>query len=345
MAQTQLTLDYDSMLSTTFFKVRRKMYDTVYLSNVFFNWLHRQGRKRLEDGGERIQVPIRVGKNSTAGSYSTYEILDTTPQDNVTSSFAQWRQNAVSITIARIEERKNSGESKFLSLLAEKIEDAEMSLQDEVSRQLFAFSAGNGGKDMTGLPAIISDDATAGTLQEISRVTNSGWRHKQADSSATTTKAFKDELRNMYNQCSRAAGGGPDMVLFTQTAYEHYESALDDHHRYTNSAMADLGFDNLRLKGATTFWDERVPDSANGELSEADGGSPTEETAYFINSKFMEFVVDSQTDFITTPFQRPENQDARTAQILLYGNLVTTNPRKQGLLASIQSAALTASTG
>lgn len=103
MAQTQLTLDYDSMLSTTFFKVRRKMYDTVYLSNVFFNWLHRQGRKRLEDGGERIQVPIRVGKNSTAGSYSTYEILDTTPQDNVTSSFAQWRQNAVSITIARIE--------------------------------------------------------------------------------------------------------------------------------------------------------------------------------------------------------------------------------------------------
>ena len=83
--------------------------------------------------------------------------------------------------------------------------------------------------------------------------------------------------------------------------------------------MADLGFDNLRLKGALMSWDERVIDSANGELSDTDGGSPTEETVYFINSRFFELVVDAQTDFITTPFMRPENQDAKVAQVLFYG--------------------------
>lgn len=338
---TQLTLDYDSILTTTLFNVRKRMYDQVFKTNVFFNWLHQQGRKRLEDGGERIQVPIRVGKNTTAGSYSKYDLLDTTPQDNVTSSFANWKQLSVSITISRLEERQNSGMHRIMSLFGEKVMDAELSLQDEVSRQLFAFTSGNGGKDLTGIPQIISDDATAGTLQSISRVSNSYWRHQQVDSSATTSAAFLKECRNMWNRCSKGPGGGPDMVLATQVAYEHYEGALDVNHRYVNQAMADIGFDNIRLKGAQVYWDERVPDSANGELSSADGGSPTEETMYFINSQFLDFVVDKETDFITTPFQRPENQDARTAQILFYGELVTTNPRKLGLLASIQAAALT----
>jgi hypothetical protein len=321
------------------------MYDQVMLTNVFFNWLHQKGRKRLEDGGERIRVPIRIGKNSTAGSYSKYEVLDTTPQDNVSASFANWKQLSVSIAISRLEERQNSGVHRILSLFGEKMEDAELSLRDEFSRQLFALSVGNSSKDLTGLPVIISDDATAGTLQSRSRVNDSFWRHQQADSSATTTKAYKDELRNMYNRCSKGPGGGPDMALFDQTSYEHYESALDDHHRYTNDAMANLGFDNVRLKGAMATWDERVPDMANGELSEADGGSPTEGSVFFINSKNFELIADLETDFINTPFVRPQDQDARVAQILFYGEVVTNNPRKNGLLASIQTAALTASTG
>ena len=338
---TQLTLDYDSILTTTLFNVRKRMYDQIFKRNVVWNLLHANGRKRLEDGGERIQVPIRVGKNTTAKSYSKYETLDTTPQDNVTSSFANWKQLSVSITIARIEERMNSGMHRIMSLFSEKVEDAQLSLQDEVSRQLFAFSAGNGGKDITGIPAIITDDEAAGTLQGISRVSNTFWRHQRVDSSATTNVAFLKELRNMWNRTSKGPGGGADVVVATQVAYEHYEGALDVNHRYVNQSMADIGFDNIRLKGAQVYWDERVPDSANQELSAADGGSPTEETMYFLNTDFFEFVVDRETDFISTPFTRPENQDARTAQILMYGQLVTTNPRKLGVLASIQSAALT----
>lgn len=338
---TQLTLDYDSILTTTLFNVRKRMYDQVFLKNVFFNLMHANGRKRLEDGGERIQVPIRIGKNTTAKSYSKYDLLDTTPQDNVTSSFANWKQVSVSITIARIEERQNSGMSKIMSLFGEKVEDAQLSLQDEVSRQLWAITTGNGGKDITGLPAIIADNPAAGTLQSISRVTNSLWRNKSTDSSATTAAAFLKECRTMWNNCSKGTGGGPDVVIATQTAYEHYEGALDANHRYVNQAMADIGFDNIRLKGAQVYWDERVPDSENQVQATVDGGSPSAETMYFLNTEFLEFIVDRETDFINTPFVRPENADARTAQILLYGQLVTTNPRKLGVLASIQSAALT----
>lgn len=55
----------------------------------------------------------------------------------------------------------------------------------------------------------------------------------------------------------------------------------------------------------------------------------------FLNLDFLELVIDSQTDFITTPFVRPENQDAKVAQILFMGNLTCSNRRKQGMIYGI----------
>ena len=346
MAVTSLTLNYDSILTTTLFEVRGILYDQIFKSNVFFNWLHQNGRKRLVNGGERIQVALQTGTNSTVKSYSGYELLDTTPQDNLNSAFYTWKQISGSVAINRIEERKNSGRAEILGLLQQKVNELQLSMADEVSRQVLgSFTAGNGGKDLTPLPLIISNTPSTTTVGSVSGVAETYWRNQQTASGATTTKAYKDELRNVWNDCSKGPGGGPDFCLATQVAYEHYESALDDHSRHTDTAMADLGFDNIRLKGALMAWDERVVDSANSQLSSTDGGSPTEETVYFVNSRFMELVVDSQTDFITTPFMRPENQDAKVAQVLFYGELTTNNRRKLGVLDSIQSAALTASTG
>lgn len=288
-------------------------------------------RRRREVGGK------------LAYGNTTDDVLDTTPQDNVTSAFYNWRQVAGSISISREEERKNSGEARILSLLQQKVTELAMSMQDEVSRMLLvpngsatgsAFTVGNGGKDLLGLPILIADDPTTGTVGNISR-SNTWWRNQQTDSTATTYSGLKKELRTMWNDCSKGTGKGPDIVLADQTTYETYEAALDDNTRYTNTVMADMGFDNLRLKGSLIYWDERVPDWENSEYPTVDGGTPTAGSAVYLNTKFLELVVDSQTDFITTPFVRPENQDARTAQTLFMGELCCSNMRKQGVLASI----------
>ena len=341
---SSLSLNYDSILTTTLFSVRNEIADNVFLDNVFFNRLHAKGRKRLVDGGERIQIALQYAKNSTAGSYSAYDVLDTTPQDNVTSAFYNWKQLSASVSISRLEERQNSGEARIIPLLQQKIQETALSMQDQASRQLWTpngsasgspFTVGNGGKDLLALPMIIAYDPTTGTLGNINRATNSFWRSRTSDSTASTFSAFKLELRSAYNDAARGSGKGPDMVVMDQTTFETYEGALDDNTRYTNTVMADMGFDNIRLKGALAFWDERVPDSENDQFSSVDGGTPSAGSAYFINTKFFELVVDRQTDFVSTPFVRPENQDARTAQILFMGELTCSNLRKQGVLASI----------
>ena len=52
-----------------------------------------------------------------------------------------------------------------------------------------------------------------------------------------------------------------------------------------------------------------------------------------LNSKYLEWTVHSERDFATTPFFRPENQDARVAQILLMAEGLK---KDQGRLADIE---------
>ena len=137
----------------------------------------------------------------------------------------------------------------------------------------------------------------------------------------------------MYNFCSRGAdNSGPNIVLADQITYETYENALDDQKRYGDESLVSMGFDNIKLKGATLVWDELVPDLDNGTTAVTAG------TAFFLNTKFFKLVIDKQTDFVTTPFIEPENQTAKTAKILFMGQTVANNLRKLGACYAISQS-------
>ena len=52
----------------------------------------------------------------------------------------------------------------------------------------------------------------------------------------------------------------------------------------------------------------------------------------FLNTKYLDFKVHSKRNFSFQDFQKPINQDARTAKIFWMGQLVCTNPRMQGMI-------------
>jgi len=86
------------------------------------------------------------------------------------------------------------------------------------------------------------------------------------------------------------------------------------------------------------FWDEVVPDVQTTANVVDSVGTFTVDTNYFINSDGMEFVTDSQTDFITSAFVRPQDQDAKVAQILWMGAFGTNNRRKEGVQFNISQS-------
>jgi hypothetical protein len=129
----------------------------------------------------------------------------------------------------------------------------------------------------------------------------------------------KRAMRTAYNTVS-IGSDQPQVILTTQQVYEQYEDSLVDQIRYTNTEMADAGFQNLMFKATPITYD-------------ADQNKTTTHKMDFLNLRYMRLVGHSDTWFKNTPFVRPNNRDARTSQILCYGQFVTLKRSAQARLA------------
>jgi hypothetical protein len=134
-------------------------------------------------------------------------------------------------------------------------------------------------------------------------------------------------MRSLYNNCSKAAGGSPNIIVGTQYWFEQYEAHLSPFKRFTDDAAAEAGFHNLRYRGATCFWDENY---RSATITTA-AATVTTASYMMLNSKFLNLRYDSQTDFIRTDYVRPQNQDAKSCLFLWYGNWSCSNRRKHGI--------------
>lgn len=354
------TVYYDALLTTTLDAYIKSgtMFDQIFKDNRFLALLRQKGCVIKQNGGERIRAPLMYGNNSTIGAKSGYGIIDTTPQDGMTTAFYEWRELAGSITISRKEERQNSGEAQILDLLQKKTMQAQMTMSEELNRQLLqgtvngtTFVPGTSPTDATAyelnpLGYFLSKDNTAnpadgGNVGNLSRA-ETWWRHRTAIADTATPETGNSfavnvstyagteaAFKRLYNFCGRGSGGYPDMGICDQVSYETYENSLGTKIRYTDTKMADMGFDTVKLLGATLVWDEVVPDIEAGTTAITKG------TLFLLNSKFYHLVIDSQTDIVTTPFIEPENQTAKTAKILFMGNSAVSNIRKHGVLYAI----------
>lgn len=234
-----------------------------------------------------------------------------------------------------------------------------MTMRETINSQLIqgtvsgtTFVPGNNAKDLYPLgyflrKANATNPTTGGNVGNISSADNAWWRHNTAvlDSGSvdtgndfalavTTYAGLKVALHRMYNTCGRGSGGFPNLCVMDQVTFETYENALDTQVRYTNQKMGDMGFDTIKVKGATAVWDELVPEIDAGDITRP----LTTGTAFFINTKFYKLIIDSETDIVTTPFVTPENQTARTAKILFMGNSAVSNLRKHGVCYAISQS-------
>lgn len=353
------TTYYDALLSSTLdaYMAGGSMFDQVFKDSAFLAALRNKGAVQKQNGGERIRAPLMYADNSTIKSYSGEETLDTTLQDGMTTAFYEWREIGGTIGITRKEERQNSGEAALLSLLQSKIKQAEMTMREELNRQLLqgtvsgaTFVPGNSAKDLYPLGYFLrkvnsTDPTTGGNVGNISGSTYSWWRHVtgRADSgtldtgnamavNVTTYAGLKVALRRLHNHCSRGSGGAPDLGVADQVTFETYENALDTQVRYQDTKMADMGFDSIKLRGMTLIWDEVVPDIDSGTTAITKG------TCFMLNTNFYKLIIDSQTDIVTTPFVEPENQTVKTAKILFMGNSAVSSLRKHGVLYGISQS-------
>src|SRR5574343_1334847 len=99
------TIYYDSLLTTTLAAYRKDLVDNIFKDSAFLSYLRMKNAVKKQNGGERAAIPLMYGTNSTVKTHGGYSVIDTTPQDGLTTAFYEWAEIAGSISISRKEER------------------------------------------------------------------------------------------------------------------------------------------------------------------------------------------------------------------------------------------------
>ena len=189
-----------------------------------------------------------------------------------------------------------------------------------MNTMFFGNSTGNGGKDWMGLSALVglgNDDGSAALAGiDATDGDNSWWRSQVANIAGALTQG---NMATTYNNCS-VGNDQPTIIITGQEEYEAYEALLEGQIRYTDTDMADGGFQNLLFKGCPVTFDGTL--AGEGKM-------------YMLNTKYLQLVAHSDVWFKPTPFVRPTNIDAVYSQLLCYGNLTVSNRARQGYMYGI----------
>lgn len=337
--------NFDALVATTLKNYRRNLADNITAHQVVWFQMKEKGFIREEDGGTSIVEPLLVGRNTTVGSYRGYDIIDTSPQEGISAAEYDWKQIAGSLSISGEEEFKNGGsKTKVLSLLESKTTQLELSMMMEVNRQMQGDGTGNSGKDITGLALAVEDGAVWSVYGGIDSApaANDYWKNQWLDSSLSlanppTTAQLQTLIREwtrIYNSCMRGKIR-PTVIITDQFIYELYEQSMQfttsNYRVNLDQKMADAGFMNLLFKETPVVFDEDMPGSSLDLTSD-------NHQVLFLNVDFMRFVLGKGKNFVVTDFQKPENQDAKVSQIILYGNLTVNNRARQGRITGIDTA-------
>jgi len=313
----------DTELSLTLHNRRAEVVDNIMQGTPFLAAMSRHGGVRTEDGGLELVTPLRMAKNSSAGSFSGYDILDTTPQDTETSARYPWAGEYATIAISWMEEKKNQGRGRLINLLNQKIDDAMDTLKDKLNVHLLQAQPAAGAKDPASITEIIDVDPTTDCNRTTSQGSignaNTWWRNKYTTGGAFTVA----DMAAMWNDVSDGHDD-PTFLLTSSTIHEYYEASQTGLIRYESIEMANAGFKNLMYKTAPIIWDPQIGIT---------------DCVYFINTKYFKLCVQAGADFITTDFIEPDNQAAKVAKILWMGQLESSNRRRLGTLHGITAPA------
>jgi len=321
--------NFDEILSTTLKNYIPRLTDNIFSARPLFYALTNGQTMRTVSGGAKIVVPIIYGTNSTADHYAGSETIATTAQTGISAAEYSWGQYAATVTINGLEEAQNNGEAQIIDLLEGKIFQTQETIIENMNTMFYSTGPGAGAAatQWNGLEQIVDGSVlTANTLAGIdpSVAGDDFWASQEATGTGVANLTVAD-MATMYNDCSNG-NDQPTIIITSQQGYEKYESLLTSNIRYTDTDMADAGFQNLMFKGAPITFDGAI---STGTV--AAGSQPM----YFLNTKYLQLVRHSDVWFKATPFVRPIDKDAVFSQILAYGQLTCSNRARQGVITSL----------
>ena len=295
-----------TVLASSLQQSRKKLIMASIRSNALMAWVFSTSRVEYEDGGYQISNPLVVGRNPNVTSMEYYDQIPVQQTNEFTTVNYTWSRVVGTSIISDQEEDENKGASMIFKLMKAKLDVLEESIKEKFSEYL--YSAG-GGVDPLGLPALIPDDPTTGTLGGINRAAETQWRTSAYDfdgglNATNIEEAFDDILMDLTLK-----GDKPDLILAGRNIFRLYRAAVRDKivlnlsDTSNGKRMMDLGFGGLAHQQIPMLYDEDCPVNK----------------AYFINSKYLRLHILKGVNMRVKQLSSPWDTDASGSRIVWQG--------------------------
>lgn len=309
-----------------------------YITDVVFNaspitFRLKARNKDVVKGGLWIEQPWMYAKPNSGGWYTGPEILTTVPFDVVQDGSFPWAQLYNNVTVDGLTLNQSESDEKAMDYLTAQFEMAKLDWLDTLA--VGFWSDGSNPKSIIGINAAVDNGTVAASYGGITRSTNT-WLNAQVDS--TTTTMTLATLNALFGACT-IGGRAPTVIAGDRANYIRYQNLNQApsgsgavFNQFKNVAMVDqqfasAGFDHLMYNNVPWLCDDHI-DTVNAT---GDG------TLFFLNEEYWTFVVGQGGNFVIEDFVKPPNQDAMTAIMKLYAQLICANPARQGKFTKLSA--------
>lgn len=347
---------YNNVVDTlTLEDIVPKVIDTVLRTNTFATMMLSKPKKFRAATQDFI---IKYQKGTATTSFSGFDTLPTSFTDTRVLMKYNPKFYTANVALAVTDIAANATDRQVLSLVDVEMMSRAQDLADGIGTMFQGDGTGNSSKDMLGLQAIVATSSTIATIGGLSRTTYTTLNSTVTASSGTLT-LYK--MRTLYNAIGDA-GAWPTIGLTDLTTWALYEQLLQPQERiYKQMAVipsfkAQTGYDikknGLQFADLTIVPDRKVTSGYLYMLNENflqfwaldvlnnSGKNSFVGSAVKVGGKLFEgnqYDEAENLGFFWTGWIKATSQLAYNSFIVLGGNLLTDNPRRQGVLTGITS--------
>lgn len=319
--------NFTDLVATTLRNWSPTLADNVTNHSPLLAKLKEHGGLVAEDGGVALEEGIECGENGTFKWYYGYELLDISASNVLASAIFDWKQANANVVISGLEVRNNKdSKTKKYNLLASKMKNAEHTMKNRFGKSSFSDGTGDGGKELTGLQAMVSDNPASSVVGGIDAGANAYWRNQaysfSTDASITGTPKPEELLDGMDEIMLRTTRNAdrPDMIVAGGDFYRLYKRVCVTQKRIVEGSVkiGDASFPALEYEGVPVFYDSNC---ADGHM-------------YFLNSRYLKLRYHKDAYFTLDEERLPVNQDAKVFPMLFQGNFTCSNRNLQGVITA-----------
>ena len=325
----------NDILSSTARARSKKAVDNLFKTIPLLDHIKSAGGVEIINGGQRITRAGVFGDHSSITQLSTgYESVNSSVADVLRSPEYDWCDFVAPVVITRKEELSNKGENAIISIADARMKSVMGMLKREWELQAIAGTS----SVLTEMGTLDGTASTTGWLEDqvfgsgtnvvggLNKATFStaNWQNQRQDLGGTANWAANGltAMTDIMIQTQiYAPEGSVDLILASPGSYSQYKGLLQTQERYTpKETVLDGGRLALAFNGALMYVENNLSGGA---------GDPS---MYFLNSKSMKVVFDSEANFTMTDFETKSGYAARQANIFVRTQLVADHLASLGVL-------------